>query len=80
MLSSSRMSDRNRPEQQKYLKWWVEETKKGLVDVKICLKPCDRDRNVTSEEIFKELNMINDAMANGECEKVVACDIDGNFI
>ena len=66
MLSSGRISDRNRPEQQKYLKWWVEETKKGLVDVKLFINP-NKPVEI-SEEIFKELNEINEKLANGEVE------------
>lgn len=66
MLSSGRTSDRHRPEQQKYLKWCVEEKKKGLVDIKLFVNPFKPVG--LSEEIFKELNEINEIMGNGEVE------------
>lgn len=66
MISSGRVPDRKRPEQQKYLKWWIEETKKGLVDVKLFVNP-NKPAGL-SEEIFRELNEINEKLANGEVE------------
>ena len=69
MLSSGRTSDRNRPEQQKYLKWWVEETKKGLLDVKLFGNP-EGIAGKDTEEVFKELNEINDKLASGDFEEV----------
>lgn len=75
MLSSGRISDRNRPEQQKYLKWYTEEKKKGMATVSgssslslanflgvIC------NYVYTSEEIYRDLNEANDVVARGDRE------------
>ena len=65
MISSGRLSDRKRVEEAKYRKWFEEEKKKGLVDIKI-FPNHETIRGADKESVYKELNEINDAIAKGD--------------
>ena len=90
MLSSGGISDRNRPEQQKYLAWFRKEKEKGLVDIKFAFSPewwADNEgfkvrapEGTTTEDIYRELNEINAALARGDFETVAHFDAKGNSL
>ncbi len=49
-------------EKEKFFAWLEGERKKGLLDIHFTANP-DRDKNVTEEEIYAELNQMIEAPA-----------------
>ena len=87
MMSSRRLPDRYRPEQQKYLSWFKEAKEEGLVSVSVTSEKAlakflgeEYTKNISSEDIYKELNEINDALARGDFETVAHFDVKGNSL
>ena len=70
------------PEEAKLTKWFNEQKTKGLVDMKVTTSSAfDNIQNCqsvkcskTREELCRELNAMNDAIANGECTRLTAKD------
>jgi anion-transporting ArsA/GET3 family ATPase len=68
------------PEKDKYIKWYEDEKKKGLVDLKFttCSVFGDEvDKNLTTEDVYKELNAINDAITQGKYTVVAEFNAGG---
>ena len=70
------------PEKDKYLKWFNDEKAKGLKDIKFAFAPdwytadgVKAPEGTTTEDLYRELNIINDVLADGDY-KVVA-EFDG---
>ena len=89
MLSSGAISDRKQPEKQKYLKWLKEEKAKGLVDIKPTFNYNYYDldkgilslpKGITEEDIYKELNAINDALTKGKFKTVAHFNAKGKSL
>ena len=64
------------PEEIKFTNWFNEEKKKGLVDLKVTKNPFSTT-TLDRETICKELNAMNDAIANGDYHILTPKDFGG---
>lgn len=64
------------PQEKKFSDWFETQKKNGLVDIKVSLDP---DAKVDDrEEFFKELNDINEAIAQGKAVPINWKEIEGD--
>lgn len=78
----------NTPEKDKYLAWHKKATEEdGLVSLSVTSEKAlanflgeEYTKNITSEEVYRELNEINDAIAEGKCEVIAEVGPDGVWI